>query len=131
MESLSRVVERAGAAVVAAVVFVGCASGPEPAADALGLPERIVTGVTVQSVPRGAWIEVDGGYAGTAPVVAAVEVDARGKPRRVVTIRATDVASGAWEEKRFYGRPLPDRVLFDLRPWINGADGLTFYVGGG
>jgi hypothetical protein len=90
------------------------------------LPERIVAGVTVQSIPRGAWIEVDGGYVGTAPAVVAVEVNALNKPRRVVSIRATDVESGAFEEKRFYGRPMPDKVLFDLRPWIRRPEVLTF-----
>lgn len=125
MESLSRAVERAGAALVAAVL-VGCASGPEPAAEASALPERIVAGVTIQSIPRGAWIEVDGGYVGTAPAVVAVEVNALNKPRRVVSIRATDVESGAFEEKRFYGRPMPDKVLFDLRPWIRRPEVLTF-----
>lgn len=125
MELLSRFVERAGAALIA-VVLVGCASGPEPAAEVPALPEPIVTWVTVQSIPRGAWIEVDGGYQGTAPVTVAVEVNALNKPRRVVSIRATDVASGAFEEKRFYGRPMPDKVLFDLRPWIVRPEVLTF-----
>jgi len=125
MELLSRFVERAVAALVA-VVVVGCASGPEPAAAPAALPEPVVRGVMIQSIPRGAWIEVDGAYAGTAPVVAAVEVNALGKPRRVVVMRATDVASGAFEEKRFYGSPLPERVLFDLRPWIKRPEGLTF-----
>jgi hypothetical protein len=90
------------------------------------LPEPIVTGVTIQSIPRGAWIEVDGGYVGTAPVVVAVEVNSLHKPRRVVRIRATDVGSGAFEEKRFYGAPMPDKVLFDLRPWIKRPEVLTF-----
>ena len=125
MESLSRFVERAGAALVA-VLVMGCASGPGPAAEVAALPEPIVTGVTVQSIPRGAWIEVEGGYAGTAPVVVAVEVNSLNKPRRVVRIRATDVASGAFEEKRFYGAPMPDKVLFDLRPWIKRPEVLTF-----
>jgi hypothetical protein len=125
MESLSRFVDGAGAALIA-VVLVGCASGPEPAAEVPALPEPIVTWVTVQSIPRGAWIEVDGGYQGTAPVTVAVEVNSLGKPRRVVQIRATDVVSGAFEEKRFYGRPMPDKVLFDLRPWIVRPEVLTF-----
>jgi hypothetical protein len=90
------------------------------------LPAPIVTGVSVQSIPRGAWIEVDGGYVGTAPVVVAVEVNSLHKPRRVVRIRATDVGSGAFEEKRFYGAPMPDKVLFDLRPWIKRPEVLTF-----
>jgi hypothetical protein len=105
---------------------IGCASGPEPAAEVPALPEPIVTWVTVQSIPRGAWIEVDGGYQGTAPVTVAVEVNSLGKPRRVVRIRATDVGSGAFEEKRFYGAPMPDKVLFDLRPWIKRPEVLTF-----
>ena len=125
MESLSRFVERAGAALIA-VLVVGCASGPGPAAEVAALPEPIVTGVTVQSIPRGAWIEVDGGYVGTAPAVVAVEVNSLHKPRRVVRIRATDVGSGAFEEKRFYGAPMPDKVLFDLRPWIKRPEVLTF-----
>jgi hypothetical protein len=125
METLSRVVERAGAALIAGLVM-GCASGPEPAAVVEALPAPIVTGVSVQSIPRGAWIEVDGGYVGTAPVVVAVEVNSLHKPRRVVSIRATDVQSGAFEEKRFYGRPMPDKVLFDLRPWIKRPEVLTF-----
>jgi hypothetical protein len=105
---------------------MGCASGPVPAAEVAALPEPIVTGVSVQSIPRGAWIEVDGGYVGTAPVVVAVEVNSLHKPRRVVSIRATDVQSGAFEEKRFYGAPMPDKVLFDLRPWIRRPEVLTF-----
>jgi hypothetical protein len=125
MESLSRVAQRAGAAVIAGLL-IGCASGPEPAAQVPALPEPIVRGVMVQSIPRGAWIEVDGGYAGTAPIVAAVEVNSLGKPRRVVRIRATDVGSGAFEEKRFYGAPMPEKVLFDLRPWIKRPEVLTF-----
>ena len=125
METLSRVAERAGAALVA-VLVIGCASGPEPAAQVPALPEPIVRGVMVQSIPRGAWIEVDGGYAGTAPIVASVEVNSLGRPRRVVRIRATDVASGAFEEKRFYGAPMPEKVLFDLRPWIKRPEVLTF-----
>jgi hypothetical protein len=125
MESLSRFVERAGAALIA-VLVMGCASGPGPAAEVAALPEPIVTGVTVQSIPRGAWIEVDGGYVGTAPVVVAVEVNSLHKPRRLVRIRATDVQSGAFEEKRFYGAPMPDKVLFDLRPWIKRPEVLTF-----
>ncbi len=125
METLSRVAQRACAALVAALV-IGCASGPRPPAVVASLPEPIVTWVTVQSIPRGAWIEVDGGYVGTAPVVVAVEVNSLHKPRRVVRIRATDVGSGAFEEKRFYGAPMPDKVLFDLRPWIKRPEVLTF-----
>jgi hypothetical protein len=125
METLSRVAQRACAALVAGLV-IGCASGPRPPAVVASLPEPIVAGVTVQSIPRGAWIEVDGGYVGTAPVVVAVEVNSLHKPRRVVRIRATDVGSGAFEEKRFYGAPMPDKVLFDLRPWIKRPEVLTF-----
>ena len=125
METLSRVAQRACAALVSGLV-IGCASGPRPPAVVASLPEPIVAGVTVQSIPRGAWIEVDGGYVGTAPVVVAVEVNSLHKPRRVVRIRATDVGSGAFEEKRFYGAPMPDKVLFDLRPWIKRPEVLTF-----
>jgi hypothetical protein len=108
-----------------AALVVGCASGPEPAAPPV-LAEPVVVGVMIQSIPRGAWIEVDGGYAGTAPVVSAVEVNSLGRPRRVVRIRATDVESGAFEEKAFYGSRMPDKVLFDLRPWIRRPEVLTF-----
>lgn len=124
MESLSRFVERTGAAVVA-VLVLGCAAGPEAAPEPPML-ERIVSAVTVQSIPRGAWIEVDGGYVGTAPATVAVDVSSSGRPRRLVRIRATDVGSGAFEEKSFYGQPMPDKVLFDLRPLILRPEVLTF-----
>lgn len=122
MGALSRVIERAGAAVVLAVV--GCAAQPEPVV--APVVERYATLVTVQSIPRGAWIEVDGGYKGVAPISVEVETSSSGWPRRLVVIRATDVASGAFEEKRFYGAPMPDKVLFDLRPWIRPGPSLTF-----
>lgn len=128
MESLSRFAERAGAAVVlAAVVLVGCSSVPDSApAEVVALPVPVSVGVMIQSIPRGAWIEVDGGYVGTGPVMAAVEVSSSGRPRRAVRIRATDVGSGAFEEKVFYGRPMPEKVLFDLRPLILRPEVLTF-----
>ena len=124
MESLPRFAQRAGAAVIAALL-VGCASGPVASAPPVLAPP-VVTGVIVQSIPRGAWIEVDGGYKGMAPILVGVEVNSLGKPRRVVRIRATDVESGAFEEKAFYGARMPDKVLFDLRPWIRRPEVLTF-----
>ena len=121
MGALSRFVERAGAAVVAAVL-VGCAT-PEPVAS---VEERHARFTVVQSIPRGAWIEVNGAYQGTAPVSVETETSSSGWPRRVVVVRATDVSSGAFEEKRFYGEAMPERVLFDLRPWIRPVHGMTF-----
>lgn len=123
MELLSRFAQRAGAAVIAAVL-VGCAATPEPVAPVV--VERYASLVTVQSIPRGAWIEVDGGYQGVAPIAVEVETSSSGRPRRLVVIRATDISSGAFEEKRFYGAPMPDKVLFDLRPWIRPVDAVTF-----
>lgn len=103
------------ASVAAAVILAGCAARtvPEPV-----LPVYAERDVQVQTIPRGGWIEVDGGYVGRAPAWVRVPVYSSGWPRDLVRIRATDMVSGAWEEKRFYGRPMPDKVLFDLRSWI-------------
>lgn len=90
------------------------------------LGERHARFTMVQSIPRGAWIEVNGAYLGTAPVTVETETSSSGRPRRVVVMRATDISSGAFEEKRFYGEPMPDKVLFDLRPWIRPVDAVTF-----
>lgn len=119
---VSRIYKSTAGALIC-LAAAGCAT-PKPVVTVL--EERHARMTLVQSIPRGAWIEVDGGYRGTAPATVETETSSSGRPRRVVTIRATDVASGAWEEKRFYGAPMPEKVLFDLRSLIRPADGLTF-----
>jgi hypothetical protein len=107
---------------MAAVVWVGCASGPEPAAVGSALPEPVVRGVLVQSIPRGAYVVCNGGYVGVAPVVVSVEVDGRGHPRRPVQVKVVDSLSGAWRVEVLNPiYPVPERVLVDLREFMGPA----------
>jgi hypothetical protein len=111
MESLSRFVERAGAAL--AVALVGCAATPEPVA--LGL-ERHTRVVLVQSIPRQAYVARSLEYVGVAPVEVEIETDSSGRPLRPVQIKVTDSFSGAWRTEVL--NPLhavPARMLVDLR----------------
>jgi hypothetical protein len=111
METLSRFAERAGAALVLALV--GCAATPEPVA--LGL-ERHVRVVTVQSIPRQAYVARDNEYMGVAPVAVTIETDASGRPRRPTQIRVTCSFSGAWRTEVLNPiHRVPDKMLVDLR----------------
>ena len=124
MESLSRVVERAGAALVAAVL-VGCATGPE----AEPVPEvEHFRDVLVQTIPRGAYVERNNEYIGVAPIAVRVRTSESGYPRGAsVVIRATDTPTGGYVWRRLQrGEPVPERMLLDIRPFLEARPALTF-----
>ncbi len=111
METLSRFVERAGAAL--AVALVGCATTPEPVALSV---ERHVRVVLVQSIPRQAYVARDNEYMGVAPVAVTIETDALGRPRRPTQIKVTCSFSGAWRTEVLNPiHRVPERMLVDLR----------------
>jgi len=124
MEALSRACARAGAAVVAAAV-VGCATGPEPEP----VPEvEYFRDVLVQTIPRGAYIERNNEYVGVAPIAVRVRTSEEGLPvGPSVVIRATDTPTGAHVWRRLQrGEPVPERMLLDIRPWLEARPGLSF-----
>lgn len=124
METLSRACARAGAAVVAAVL-VGCASGPEPVA----VPEvEHFREILVQTIPRGGYVERNNEYIGVAPIAVRVRTSQGGFPQgESVVIRATDTASGAYVWRRLQrGEAVPERMLMDIRPFLDPVPALTF-----
>ena len=124
METLSRACARAGAAVVAAVL-VGCASGPEPVA----VPEvEHFREILVQTIPRGGYVERNNEYVGVAPILVRVPTSAAGHPRGPsVVIRATDTPTGGYVWRRLQrGEPVPERMLLDIRPFLEARPALTF-----
>jgi hypothetical protein len=111
MGSLSRSV----AAFVAAlgVAVGGCVATPEPVALTV---ERHVRVVTVQSIPRQAYVARSLEYVGVAPVEVEIETDSSGRPLRPVQIKVTDSFSGAWVTEVLNPlHPVPERMLVDLR----------------
>ena len=113
MGTLSRTIERAGAAVVLAAV--GCVSRP---AEVPEEPRVYWTGAEVQSIPANAWIEQNGDAVGIAPMKVWAETRSDGVPVRPVILRGHDRLTGAWEQKVYASSPMPARILFDLRPWL-------------
>ena len=124
MGTLSRTIERAGAALVA-VAMVGCASAPEAVEPE---PERHYRFADVQSIPANAWIEQNHDAVGIAPMRIWVETRSDGVPKRAVVLRAHDRLTGAWEQKVIATGPMPSRILFDLRPWMS-AEQVSWYSG--
>ena len=113
---------RACAVIGAALALCGCASrAPEPDT----APVCHTRQATVQTIPRSGWIELDGGYVGVTPAVIEVETRSDGVPIRPAVVRATDMASGAWEQKVFAGSPFPEKILFDLRSLISPSASLV------
>jgi hypothetical protein len=111
MGSLSRSV----AAFVAAlgVAVGGCVATPEPVALTV---ERHVRVVTVQSIPRQAYVARDNEYIGVAPVAVTIETDSLGRPRRPTQIKVTCSFSGAWRTEVLNPiHRVPERMLVDLR----------------
>jgi hypothetical protein len=73
----------------------------------------------VQSVPAGAWVELNDEAKGVAPFDLWVRTSPGGYALQTSVVRAHDHLSGAWEQKVFTTmRPWPARILFDLRPYI-------------
>jgi hypothetical protein len=121
MESLSRVAERAGAALIA-VLLVGCAAVPEAAPT----PEYWRE-VVVQTLPQGGYIERNNEYIGMAPASVWVKSSRLGFPLGDVVIRGTDTMSGAYAWRRLErGDVVPARMLLDIRPYIRPREVLTF-----
>lgn len=108
------------AGLLALLALGGCAAPErEPYVPVIHEREAIV-----QTIPRGGYVELNGGYVGVAPIVVSVRTYSNGHPSRVNVIKATDTASGAWERRVFTpSHPFPDKILFDLRPWLNGGAG--------
>lgn len=123
MESLSRFVARAGAALIC--LAAGCVS-PEPVREvSRTLPAPEIRRVMVQSIPRGAWVERDNEYLGVAPLEVEVPVRSDGHAQRITVIRVQDW-TGAWERKVLTSvAPVPERMLFDLRGLSGYAPGVT------
>jgi len=109
---VSRFFRSTGGAV--ALLLAGCAApGPVPAPE----PEcwRVAR---VQSIPPAAWVELNGEAKGVAPFDLWVRTSPGGYPRWSV-VRAHDRFTGAWEQKVYTGMdPWPEKILFDLRPYI-------------
>lgn len=97
------------------LALAGCAARqPEP--DVPWFQEREAI---VQTIPRGGYVQLNGGYVGVAPVAVKVDTGPSGRPSNWNVIEATDMATGASERKLFTpSHPFPERILFDLRPWI-------------
>jgi hypothetical protein len=104
--------------ILALLALAGCAA-PEPEAEPY-VPVINEREAIVQTIPRGGYVELNGGYIGVAPVTVKVRTREDGHPTRLNVIEATDTASGAWERKAFTSlHPFPDKILFDLRPWLS------------
>jgi hypothetical protein len=124
MEALSRFGARAGAAVVAAVL-AGCATGPEPEP----VPEvEHFREILVQTIPRGGYIERNNEYIGVAPIKVRVRTSESGYPRGPsVVIWATDTPTGGYVWRRLQrGEPVPERMLLDIRPFLEARPALSF-----
>ncbi len=113
---------RACAVIGAALALCGCAS-PAPEPDTA--PACYTRKAVVQTIPRSGWIELNGGYVGVTPAVIEVKTRSDGVPIHAAIVRATDMASGAWEQKVFAVSPLPEKILFDLRSLISPSASLV------
>ena len=84
--------------------------------------------VLVQTIPRGAYVERNNEYIGVAPIAVRVRTSAEGLPvGPSVVIRATDTPSGAHVWRRIQrGEPVPERLLLDIRPWLEARPALSF-----
>jgi hypothetical protein len=116
---------RAWCIVGAALTLAGCATTkPEP-------PEPEVQHyreILVQTIPRRAYIERNNEYIGVAPIHVRVRTSAEGLPMGPsVVIRATDTPTGAHVWRRLQrGEPVPEKMLIDIRPYIEPVPSLTF-----
>lgn len=106
-------------AAAAIAGLAGCAS-TQPDASQSG-PVKGKRDILVQTIPRGAYVERDNEYIGVAPIIVPVDAwEDSGRLIRTVVIRATDTPTGAWTQKVLTPySPTPERVLMDIRPWLN------------
>jgi hypothetical protein len=115
----------AGALAALTVALVGCATGPEPEP----VPEvEHFREVLVQTIPRGGYVERNNEYIGVAPIKVRVRTSEGGYPRGVSTvIRATDTPTGGYVWRRLQrGEPVPERMLLDIRPFLEPRPALSF-----
>ena len=83
--------------------------------------------VLVQTIPRGAYVERNNEYIGVAPIAVRVRTSESGYPLGSVVIRATDTPTGAHVWRRLQrGEPVPERLLLDIRPWLEARPALSF-----
>ena len=106
------------------MILAGCVSAPEPRPS----PVVVERSVLVQSIPRGAYVERDGEYLGVAPMAVPVRVwQDSGRLVRAVKLRAVDTPTGAWVERVVTPfAPTPERVLLDIRPWMDARPALSW-----
>lgn len=112
------------AAVASALIVAGCAVA-EPVIEARSaVPVRRMW---VQTIPRGAYVEVNGEYVGLAPRLVYVEATESGRPRSLTKVTATDTPSGAWVQEVLMPRAaVPERLLLDIRPWMSASPALSW-----
>lgn len=84
--------------------------------------------VLVQTIPRGGYVERNNEYMGVAPIAVRVRTSVEGLPvGPSVVIRATDTATGGYVWRRLQrGEAVPERMLMDIRPWLEPRPALSF-----
>ena len=118
--------QHAGRMALAALTLAGCttpAPKVEPATETTHSRE-----ILVQTIPRRAYVERNNEYIGVAPIHVRVRTSAEGLPMGPsVVIRATDTPTGAHVWRRLQrGEPVPEKMLIDIRPYIEPVPSLTF-----
>ncbi|MBU3666165.1 MAG: PEGA domain-containing protein [Chthoniobacterales bacterium] len=101
---------------VAALLFAGCASAPEPE---VRTAEPVKT-IDIRSWPPGCIVELNGEYVGTTPLELVVETTRSGnwtadygRGYSPIILRASTADASGWEQKIWYpGDRIPSRVLF-------------------
>lgn len=100
------------------LLFVGCASAPEPEVRAADPVKTI----DIRSWPSGLVVELNGEYVGTTPVELVVNATRLGnwtadfaRGFSPIVMRASTPDASGWEQKIWYpGDRIPSRVLFRI-----------------
>jgi hypothetical protein len=115
---------RAWCTAGAVLTLAGCTTpAPEPPAPVVEHSREVL----VQTIPRGAYVERNNEYIGVAPIVVKVDTTESGRPRRTTRVTATDTPTGAHVWKVLTpGEPVPEKMLMDIRPYLEPVPSLTF-----